>query len=205
MYIASVGMSVRTPSERYLSRAAPTEFWRINDAVHTTFVGIVFFGVTLLLLLPSFPNGQSAKCNNLDLKAVLPPTNKAYSMAMELAQMLQDKGFTIKCVLLSKMEGFFEELEGAALFGTTRDDFEALFVPKSKKFEKLSVLERTENGRHIYSFDGDPKPGPSSRIDSARRIYFVKHVHMLLEMDDDALAKDIHRAITGQSCLESTL
>jgi len=56
------------------------------NSVHTAFVGIVFFGATLLLPLPSFPNGQSAKCSDLDLVAVLQPTDKTYSMAMELAQ-----------------------------------------------------------------------------------------------------------------------
>src|SRR5262245_24887182 len=117
------------------------------------------------------------RCSDLDLEAVLQPTNKAYSMAMELAQTLQAKGFIIKCVLRSKMEDFFEELEGAALFRTTRGSFEALFLPKPKTFDKLIVLERTENGRYIYSFEGDPKPAPWTGIDSARPIYFVKHDH----------------------------
>jgi hypothetical protein len=168
------------------------------NSVHTTFVGIVFFGMTLLSPLPSFPEGRSAKCSDLDLVAVLQPTDKAYSMAMELAQTLQSKGFTINCILLSKMGGFFEELEGAALFRTNRGDFEALFLPKPKTFERVGILERQENGRYIYSFEGDPKPGSSTGIDSSRRRYFVKHAHMLLDVDDDALANALHRAVTGQ-------
>jgi hypothetical protein len=163
------------------------------NSVHTTFVGIVFFGVTQLLPLSSFPKGQSAKCS----EAVLEPTNKAYPMAMELARMLQAKGFTIECVLLSKL-GFFEELEGAALFRTTSGDFDALFLPKPKTFEKLNVLERPENGWYFYSFEGDPKSRPGDGIQSPRRWYFVKHANMLLVMDDDALAKDLRRVITGQ-------
>jgi hypothetical protein len=119
-------------------------------------------------------------------------------MAMKLAQTLQARGFIIKCVLTSKMGGFFEEQEGAALFRTNRGDFEALFLPKSKTFERLGIHERQENGRYIYSFEGIPKPGPSTGIDSSRRWYFVKHAHMLLEVDDDALANDLRRAVTGQ-------
>src|SRR2546428_1353827 len=93
------------------------------NSAYTMFVGIAFFCATLLLPPPSFPNGQSDKCSDLDMVAVLQPTDKSsYSMAMELAQTLQAKGFTIKCVLTSKMGGFFEELEGAALFRTNRGD-----------------------------------------------------------------------------------
>jgi len=170
------------------------------NSARTMFVGIAFFCVTLLLPPPSFPNGQSDKCSDRDLVAVLQPTDDkfSYSMAMELAQTLQARGFIIKCVVTSKMGGFFEELEGAALFRTNRGDFEALFLPKPKTFERLVIHERQENGRYIYSFEGDPKPKPSTGIDSSRRWYFVKHAHMLLEMGDDALANDLRQALTGQ-------
>ncbi|MBO0859970.1 MAG: hypothetical protein J2P21_16185 [Chloracidobacterium sp.] len=172
------------------------------NSARTMFVGIAFFCVALLLPPPSFPYGQSDKCSDLDLVAALQPTDKSsYSMAMELAQTLQARGFIIKCVLTSKMGGSFEELEGAALFRTNRGDFEALFLPKTKTFERLVIHERQVNSRYIhfhYSFDGDPKPGPSTGIDSSRRWYFVKHAHMLLEMDDDALANDLRQALTGR-------
>jgi hypothetical protein len=167
-------------------------------SAHTTFVGNVFFVITLLLASPSFLSGQSEKCSDQDLLAVLQPTNKAYSMAMELAQTLRAGDFTINCVLRSKEEGLFEGLEGAALFRTNRGDFEAIFLPKQRTFEKLRVLERQENGWYIYSFEGDPKPWPANRIESPRRIYFVKHSHMLLETSNDVLAEDLRRAVSGQ-------
>lgn len=167
-------------------------------SAHTTFVANVFFGVTLLLASPSVLTRQSEKCSDLDLVAVLQPADKAYSMAMGLAQTLRARDFTIKCVLRSKEEGLFEGLEGAALFRTNRGDFEAIFLPNEKTFERLRVVERQENGWYIYSFAGDPKPWPANRIESPRRIYFVKHSHMLLETSNDMLAEDLRRVVSGQ-------
>ena len=94
------------------------------------------------------------------------------------------------------MEGEFEGQDGAALFRTNRGDFEAMFMPKQKTFEKMKVLERQENGWYVYSFEGDPKPRPSSGIESPRRIYFVKHAHLLLETSNDLLAEDLRQAVS---------
>src|SRR5439155_27213663 len=43
-----------------------------------------------------------------------------YVGAMELAPIFRSRGFTVKCVLRSTMEGAFEGLEGAALYRTDR-------------------------------------------------------------------------------------
>jgi len=161
----------------------------------STFFGNVFFGVTLLLALPSFLTGQSEKCSDSDLVAVLQPTDQAYSMAMELAKTLQAEGFIIKCMLRSKMEGEFEGQDGAALFRTNRGDFEAMFMPKQKTFEKMKVLERQENGWYVYSFEGNPKPRSLGR-QGPRREYFVKHAHLLLETSDALLAEDLRQAVS---------
>jgi hypothetical protein len=160
------------------------------------FFGNVFFGVTLLLALPSFLTGQSEKCSDSDLVAVLQPTDQAYSMAMELAETLQAEGFIIKCMLRSKMEGAFEGQYGAALFRTNRGDFEAMFLSKQKTFEKMKVLERRENGWYFYSFEGDPNPRSLSRMESPRRKYFVKHAHLLLLTSNDLLAEDLRQAVS---------
>ena len=162
----------------------------------SAFVGNVFFGAIVLLALPSFLAGQSEKCSDSDLLAALQPTDKAYSMAMELAKTLQAEGFIIKCMLRSKMEGAFEGQDGAALFRTNRGSFEAMFLPKQQTFEKMMVLERQENGWYVYSFEGDPKPRSLSRMDSPRREYFVKHAHLLLLTSNDLLAEDLRRAVS---------
>lgn len=168
------------------------------NSIYSAFVGIIFLSTTIFLAPPSFQNTQSAKCDGRDLQAAIQSSEQVYSMAMELADRLQAKDFTIKCVLRSKMEGLFEGLQGAALFRTNKGDFEALFLPKHRTFEKLNVLERHDTGWYIYSFDGDPKPWPANRIESPRRMYFVKQAHILLSMSSDTLAKDLHTAIIGQ-------
>jgi len=160
-----------------------------------TFAGNVFFGAMLLLALPSFLIGQSEKCSDRDLLAVLQPANNGYSMAMDLAETLQAEGFIIKCMLRSKLEGEFEGQDGAALFRTDRGDFEAMFLPKQKTFENIIVLERQENGWYVYSFEGDPKPR-SSGSQGPRREYFVKHANLLLETWDALLAEDLRRAVS---------
>ncbi|HEX3227689.1 MAG TPA: hypothetical protein VHQ95_01920 [Pyrinomonadaceae bacterium] len=165
---------------------------------HTAFLSNVFFAVTLVFCSPSVLTSQSEKCSDQDLLAVLQPTDKVYSTAMELAQTPRARDFTIKCVLHSKQEASFEGLEGAALFRTNRGDFEAIFLPKQETFEGLKVLERQENGWYIYSFEGEPKPWPANRIESPRRIYFVKHSHMLLETSNDVLAEELRQAVSGQ-------
>jgi hypothetical protein len=167
-------------------------------SAQTTLVAHLFFGVTMLLASPSVRTGQSEKCSDQDLLAVLQPPDKAYSMAMELAQTLRAGDFTIKCVLRSKQEGLFEGLEGAALFRTNRGDFEAIFLPNEKTFEKLRVDEHQENGWYIYSFAGEPKPWLSKGFESPRRNYFVKHSHMLLVTSNDVLAEDLRRVVSGQ-------
>jgi len=159
------------------------------------FVGNVFLGVTLLLALPAFLRGQSERCSDQDLLALLQPADNAYTMAMELATKLQAEDFIIKCVLRSKKEGMFEGLDGAALIRTNRGDFEAMFLPKYKSFENLKVLERREIGWYFYWFEGEPKPWLANRIESPRPLYFVKHANLLLTMSDNLLAEDLHRAL----------
>jgi len=163
----------------------------------STFVGNVFFGVMLSLALPSVLIGQSEKCSDRDLLAALQPTDKEYSMAIELAKTLQAEGFIIKCMLRSKMEGSFVGQDDAALFRTDRGDFEAMFLPKQKTFEKMEIIERQENGWYVYSYEGDPKPAwATKRTESPRRIYYVKHANLLLETWDDLLAEDLRRAVS---------
>jgi hypothetical protein len=78
------------------------------------------------------------------------------------------------------MESAFEGLEGAALYRTDRGDFEALFLPKAGTFANLAVTERGENGGYVYSFEGRPKPLGTNRLESPRRIYFVKRGNQFL-------------------------
>jgi len=100
---------------------------------------------------------------------------------------LRSRGFTVKCVLRSTMEGAFEGLEGAALYRTDRGDFEALFLPKPQTFAGMIVIEEQQNGRYTYSFHGTPRPWPANRVDSPRPISFLWHANHFLVIRDDQL------------------
>lgn len=105
---------------------------------------------------------------------------------MELAQTLGKRHFIVRCVLPSKMTGFFEGEKGAAVYRTDKGSFNALFLSKPQSFDKLSVIERHNNNGYSYHFEGIPKPWPVNRIESLRPIYFLKHSSQLLVIDDDA-------------------
>jgi hypothetical protein len=95
-----------------------------------------------------------------------------YDDALSVERALTRNGYTVECVLPSKMASFFDELKGAALFRTTSGDFEVLFLPKPYSFEHLDILEKRQGNRYLYSFRG--KPHFEARVDSSDRQYFVK-------------------------------
>lgn len=155
--------------------------------------------IAMVLLVWSVPcGGQSPQCGAQDLRAVLKSTDKAYWLAMNLAERLRNQNISPKCVLRSTMEGLFEELEGAALYRTDRGDFEALFLPKGLTFDALEVVERSESGRYIYSFSGRPKPWPANRIENIRRMHFIKHANELVIVRDSELAAHLQAALQAR-------
>jgi hypothetical protein len=144
------------------------------------------FGV-LLLALPSDTVGQATPCGQEELKASLPSNAQAYPDAMAVSETLRKHGIPVKCVLMSTMSGTFEGQEDAALYRTDRGDFEVLFLPKRKTFDLLRVDEQQDGHWYVYRFTGPPQPWPANRIDSAQRIYFVKHQNMLFVLNDKQL------------------
>jgi hypothetical protein len=139
---------------------------------------------------------QSDACSPEETAALLPPADPAYDSAIELVQTLSEHGFTIKCVLSSKMGGLFSGLEGAALYRTTDGDFDVLFLPKPRTFADLKIIERPSKKRFVYSFAGKPRPWPANRIDSGIRQYFLKHDNQLLVLNDDLLRTKLVSALT---------
>ena len=151
----------------------------------------------MLFLLPRTTSAatQGSECSAQDLLAVLKTDDPAYTDAMELAQTLRNHNFTVKCVLQSKMNGFFEGQKGAALYRTNRGDFQALFLPKTQKFA-VQPIETRENGWYIYSFAGSPHAtgGP---LDCARPTYFSQHANQLFETGDEPLAAALEKALAS--------
>jgi hypothetical protein len=114
----------------------------------------------LLLVCPKGMFGQATPCNPEDLKASLPSNAQSYPDAIALSGILERNKISVRCILLSKMEGTFDGLEGAVLYRTDQGDFEALFLPRPQNFERLKVIERQEGSRYSYSFVGPPDHGP---------------------------------------------
>ena len=138
------------------------------------------------LLLWSYPLsavGQIARCGPEDLKASLASNAQAYPDAIALSETLRKYGISVKCILMSKMDGTFDGQDGAALYRTDQGDFEALFLRQPKTFDLLKVIERRDGERYSYRFKGPPQPWPANLIDSAFRIYFIKNRNMLFVVE----------------------
>jgi hypothetical protein len=164
---------------------------------------LVVFVVFAGLLAPPPVNAQSDGCGPEETATLLPPADPAYDDAVELARTLNEHGFTIKCLLTSKMGGLFNGLDGAALYRTTDGDFDTLFLPKPKTFADLKIIERPLKKGFVYSFAGKPRPWPANRFESPRSQYFLKHDNQLLVLSDDSLRTKLEGALNitagGQS------
>jgi hypothetical protein len=156
---------------------------------------LIFPAMLFLSPRPTSAATQGSECNAQDLLAELKPDDPAFTDAMELAQTLRNHGFTVNCVLQSKMIGLFEGQKGAALYRTNRGYFEGLFLPKKQTFA-VQPIENRQNGRYIYSFAGNPRPtgGP---WDCARPTYFTQHANQLFATSDEQLAVGLHKALAS--------
>jgi hypothetical protein len=107
--------------------------------------------------------------------SLLRPSHHAYVDAMEFARFLNEHNIAVKSIHNSKLSGFFRGLPKAAFFRTDKGILEVIFFPDNGA-EKVSVTERRDNNRYIYSFRGQPQPDPARDIyDSARPVYFIAH------------------------------
>lgn len=135
----------------------------------------------------------SAQDNPCDPKALLPPPDPAYAEAMKLSKTLDKHGIQIRCVLLSKEAQLFTRQLGAAFFRTDTGDFEALFLPPSQSWDKLSVIEEREPGGHAkYRFQGSPTYAGTWE---GKSVYFVKHSNQFLHSLDQQLVSKLREAL----------
>ena len=142
--------------------------------------------------------GNQQACGPEETQALLPVSNPAYAEAVDLARTLKPRGFVVKCILSSKMEGLFAGQEGAALYRTNRGDFEALFLPKSQNFTALQVVERREKSDYVYSFRGRPRPWPANHIEGSKKTYFIKNTNRLFITWDRQVAKILNEIFRSQ-------
>jgi hypothetical protein len=149
----------------------------------------------IVVSIPRVATSQGMGCNQLKRFAVVQGVDKVYASAQELAHELRRRGFSVNCILRSQWEGTFVGQAGAAAYRTDQGNFDALFLTPPETFDRLAVVERREGTRYVYSFEGQPKPWPANRIDSARPVYFVKDTHRLLVVGGDDVAARLRRAL----------
>lgn len=155
----------------------------------------LLFPVTFFLAARPAAATQGLECSAQDLQAKLQAEDPVFSDAMELAQTLRNHGFTVKCVLQSKMVGLFEGQKGAALYRTDRGDFEGLFLPKAETF-RVQPIEKRQDGRYIYSFAGSPH-STSGGWDGIDPSYFIQHANLLCVTSDKQLATGLDKALAA--------
>jgi hypothetical protein len=133
-------------------------------------------------------------CNNDDLRRAW-ESDPIYTEAMELARILENRGFVVECVRSSKQAELFEGEKGAAWYKTKQGVFEVLFLPVSQNFEDLQIVaESKPGGRHTYIFRGAPRI--STTMDSAKPMVFIKHKNLLFEVwGNEELAKQLTHAL----------
>jgi hypothetical protein len=141
-------------------------------------VSVVICSAILCALSPALLSGQSTGCTAEDSRAQLLPSDPAYRDAMYFGRTLTERGFAVRCILSSKVQNFFEGQEGAAFYRTAHGDFDVVFLPKTKTFAALEIIEHRKKNRYIYSFRGTPHS--STRMDGPRINYFVKHGNALV-------------------------
>jgi hypothetical protein len=134
--------------------------------------------------------GNSRACSSKELTAVLKPADPVYAETMELTRELENHEFVVRCVLQSKMTNIFHNQLGAALYRTSRGDFEALFLTKPITFDSIHLVEQQQDGRYQYSFQGSPSS--KGVMDCAKRAFFAKHANrMFITWDSVQLAADL--------------
>jgi len=144
-------------------------------------------GLVLIFCASPCLLAQVTECSPEDNAALLQPTDAAFTDAMDLGRTLSDHGVTIRCILTSKLGALFNGLEGSALYRTNFGDFDVLFLASPQNFVGLKVIDHPVKMGFSYSFAGKPRPSRSNHLESARRVYFLKHENQMLVLTDDPL------------------
>jgi len=159
----------------------------------------LFFGA-LLLACPREILSQSTVCGQKELETALPSNAPVYPEAIALSQTLSKHGVSVKCILLSIMEGTFDGQDRAALYRTDNGDFGVLFLPEPRTFDRLKVIERQDGERYSYRFKGPPRPWPANLIDSSFRMYFIEMRNLLFVVENNQrLAATLAKLVRSDS------
>jgi len=144
---------------------------------------IPLFVATPYLLAQDASPGSSQACDSRELtESSLTPTDPMYAETVKLTQELENRGYVVRCVLRSKFATSFPEQLGAALYRTSRGDFETLFLTKPRTFDSVRLVEHQQNGGYVgygYSLQGIPPGNHTMQMQCGRRTIFARHANRL--------------------------
>ncbi len=165
-------------------------------------LSIVLLSVTVtpLLAKPS----QLQPCPPAE--SLLTPTNPAYPDAQDLARVLREHGFVVRCIFPSKFGSMFQvgdggvmrsTIEGEAVYITSFGSIDAVFATKPQNFYQFNITETPQRSGHMYLLSGTPHV-VTNQFGSAYPQYFLKNENKLLIVDDKRL-RDRLKQIFGSS------
>jgi len=160
---------------------------------------VPFFVATPYLWAQDASPSSSQACDPREVtESSVTSTDPVYAETVELTQELENRGYVVRCVLRSKFATEFPGQLGAALYRTSRGDFEALFLTKPRTFDSVRLVEHEKNGFYTYSLQGIPPGSHTMHMQCARRNFFARHANrLLITQDSMQLAADLGEVLNS--------
>jgi hypothetical protein len=149
--------------------------------------------IALIVLASVYASAQEKAEDDI---SILKPGDRVYSDAVNASAIFNQHGLKINTIHRSKLEGFFLNISSAAVFKTDQGAFEIIFFPEADQAGKITVTERREGKRHIYSFTGQPQPRPSHDVmNAAYPMQFIAKGNWFVVINDNRRLSDLLRKI----------
>jgi hypothetical protein len=178
------------------SQAFLSLFPRYTDSPFPRFVFLPLI-LCFLIIQPALL-GYSFQASQSQDSSLMKSDNIAYADAMEFARVLNARGINVQSIHRSKLESFFRGIKKAAFFKTDKGVVEVIFFPGPAGAERVGVIERSQAGRYLYSFQGQPEPDPAGdTIDAGRPIYFIAHQNWFVVLDSKDLYGELKFALAN--------
>ncbi len=139
-------------------------------------------------------------------RALMSPSQPAYSDAMALKSSLESHGMVVRCIFETKFSSQFivwengeprSTIEGEGCIVTNLGVLEVLFVSRPRTFAELKIKERRTPGGYVYTVSGMPDVWPVKfkRWASVRRTYYFRHDNYLLSGGGEELRTAVQAAL----------
>jgi hypothetical protein len=149
--------------------------------------------LAVIVLIGMYVSAQERIGTDISL---IKPSDRVYADAVNASAIFEQHGLKINSIHRSKLEGFFRDVWNAAVFKTDKGAFEIIFFPESDQAEKITVTEKLEGKRHIYSFTGEPHPRSTAVVmNAAYPVQFIAKGKLFVVINDNDELADILRKI----------